>query len=393
MIIKSVNARSIFDSRKEKTISATISTNVGNFSASSPSGKSIGKYETKAYKKSIEEDIKAVKSFSDYFSKEVIENFDDLRRIEDIVDGHVGANTLFALESAVLKALAKEQKKEVWQLINPNAKRFPRLVGNCVGGGKHSQTKDKKPDFQEFLLIPETKTVKEAFELNKKIQDSVEITLKNKDGKFKSKRNDENAWITSLNEKEVFDIMNELEIPIGSDIAASSFYKRKKYHYENPMLTREDDEQLYYIESLIKNYNLFYVEDPFQEENFKSFAELLKKVKNCLIVGDDLIVTNSKRLKKAIEEKSVNAIIVKPNQCGSLLEVKKVCELAKQNGIKTVFSHRSGETEESILADLTFGFQADFLKCGITGKEREIKIKRLIEIEKSLSHRYSQKLA
>ncbi|MEK6917914.1 MAG: enolase C-terminal domain-like protein [Nanoarchaeota archaeon] len=384
MKIKSVNAKSIFDSRKEKTISISISTNVGNFSASSPTGKSTGKYETKPYKKSLDGDVKAIKSFTEYFSKEEIESFDDLRRIEDIVDGHVGANTIFALESAVLKALAKEQKKEIWQLINPNAKKLPKLVGNCVGGGKHSQTKDKKPDFQEFLLIPETKTVKEAYELNKKIQNDIDFILKNKDDKFNSKKNDENAWITSLNEKEVFDIFKGLNISFGTDIAASSFYKRKKYHYENPMLTRDDDEQLYYIESLIKNYDLFYIEDPFQEENFKSFAELLKKVKNCLIVGDDLIVTNSRRLKRAIEEKSVNAVIVKPNQCGSLLEVRKVCQMAKEAGIKTVFSHRSGETEESILADLAFGFQADFLKCGITGKEREIKIKRLIEIEKRL---------
>ena len=150
MIIKGVSAKAIPDSRGEKTILVNIKTNVGNFSASSPTGKSTGKYESKSYKKSLEEDINALESFSDYFSKEVIEKFEDLRRIEDIVEGHIGANSLFALESAVLKALAKEQKKEVWQLINAKAKKFPRLVGNCIGGGKHT-TAPKKPDFQEFL--------------------------------------------------------------------------------------------------------------------------------------------------------------------------------------------------------------------------------------------------
>ena len=135
---------------------------------------------------------------------------------------------------------------------------------------------------------------------------------------------------------------------------------------------------------MIKNFNLVYVEDAFGEEEFESFAKLLKIFPNCLIVGDDLTVTNCKRLKKAIEQKSINGIIVKPNQCGSLLEVKRVCELAKKNGIKIVFSHRSGETNESILADLAFGFQADFFKCGITGSERISKINRLIEIGKSL---------
>ena len=161
MIIKSVNAKSIFDSRKEKTVEISIDTNVGKFSASSPSGKSVGKYETRIYKKSLEEDIKTIKKFSDYFTAENIESFEDLRRIEDIVDGHVGGNTILALEYAVLKATAKEQKKEIWELINKDAKKFPRLVGNCVGGAKHSQTTEKKPDFQEFLLIPSKKSPKE----------------------------------------------------------------------------------------------------------------------------------------------------------------------------------------------------------------------------------------
>jgi len=129
---------------------------------------------------------------------------------------------------------------------------------------------------------------------------------------------------------------------------------------------------------------LIYIEDPFHEEDFESFAKLLKKFPDKLIVGDDLTVTNSKRLEKAIKMKSINAIIVKPNQCGSLLEVKEVCELARKNNIKIIFSHRSGETEENILADLAFGFGADFFKCGIDGREREAKLKRLVEIERGL---------
>ena len=127
---------------------------------------------------------------------------------------------------------------------------------------------------------------------------------------------------------------------------------------------------------------MFDIEDGFEEEDFESFAKLLKKFPNSLIVGDDLTTTNSKRFENAIKMKSINAIIVKPNQTGSLLKVKNICELAKKNNIKIVFSHRSGETEENILADLAFGFGADFFKCGITGKERESKIKRLIQIEK-----------
>ena len=385
VVINGVSAKSILDSRNEKTVSVYINTNVGKFHASAPTGKSTGKYETKAYKKSLSGDIETLKKFKDYFSDEIIESFSDLRRIEDIVDGHVGANTLFALESAILKALAKKNKKDIWQIVNANAnvKKFPRLVGNVVGGGKHSSDR-KKPDFQEFELIPKTNSVKEAFNLMLKAKKETMYLLKEKDEKFQGKKNDEDAWRTSLNEKEVFEVLNNFNIPLGVDVAASGFYKRKKYHYQNPMLQRTKDEQTAYISNLIKNFNLEYVEDPFDEEDFESHAKLLKKFPNTLIVGDDLTVTSHKRLQKAIEVKSINALIVKPNQNGSLLEVKQVCELARKHNIKLVFSHRSGETEENILSDLAFGFQADFLKCGITGKERESKIRRLIDIERKL---------
>jgi enolase len=324
--------------------------------------------------------------FGDYFSKEIIEKIEDLRRIEDITDRNIGANTLFAFESAILKALAKEQKKKVWQLINPKLSktaRLPRLVGNIVGGGKHSET-ERKPDFQEFLLIPDKKTIKENYELNKKTKKEIEKVLKESDKKFKGKKNDENAWMTSLTDKEVLDILKNTRIALGLDIAASSFYKRKKYGYQNPLFKRTQEEQLAYIGNLIKNYNLLYIEDAFNEEDFESFSKLLKKFPDSLIVGDDLTTTNPKRLQKAIEKKSINAIIVKPNQIGSLLKVKEVVELARKNNIKTIFSHRSGETDETILADLAFGFQADFFKSGIEGDVREKKIKRLIEIEKGL---------
>ncbi len=383
MIIKGVSAKTILDSRKEKTILVSIKTNVGEFSASSPSGKSTGKYEAKPYHISLEGDTKAIKQLSDYFSEEIIEKFGDLRRIEDIVDRQIGANTLFAFESAVLKALAKEQKKEVWELINPNAKKFPRLVGNCVGGGKHSNL-NKKPDFQEFELIPELKNVEKAFERNKKSKKEIKEILLKEDKKFNGERNDEDAWAVSLNEKEVLDILKKAKLPLGIDVAASTFYKRKNYNYKNPLFKRNMEEQMEYMANLIKNFNLHYIEDPFDENDFENFSKLLKRFPGRLIIGDDLTTTNPKRLEKAIKMQSINAIIVKPNQIGSLIEMKEVCEIAKKNNIKIVFSHRSGETEENILADLAFGFQADFFKCGITGKEREVKIKRLIEIEKSL---------
>jgi enolase len=241
-----------------------------------------------------------------------------------------------------------------------------------------------KPDFQEFLLIPKANSVQKSFEINKKIKEEIKYFLKKKDEKFLEGKTDENAWATTLNEKEILEILTKFNVSLGVDIAASSFHKRKKYNYENPRLKRSEEEQFKYLINLIKNFDIFYIEDPFGEEDFESFAKLLKKFPDKLIVGDDLVTTNLKRLKQAIKIKAINAIIVKPNQIGSLIEVKSVCELAKKNKISLVFSHRSGETEEDILADLAFGFGADFFKCGIEGDVREKKIKRLIEIERSL---------
>ncbi|HLA23200.1 MAG TPA: hypothetical protein VJZ93_01550 [Candidatus Nanoarchaeia archaeon] len=383
VVIKEVSARSVLDSRNESTILVTLKTNAGSFSASAPNGKSRGYYEAEPYKKNLSGDIETIKKFSDYFLEESFEGFRDLKKIEDVTEGFIGANTLFALESALLKAIAHERKKEIWQLINPNAKKFPRLVGNCVGGGKHS-TSGKKPDFQEFLLVPKSKSVKESQKENKIAKEETKIFLGKKDENFEGKKNDEDAWETSLNEKEIFNILKNLKIPFGIDVAASSFYGRKTYKYKNSPIKRTNEEQFSYICNIIENNNLFYIEDPFHEDDFESFSKLLKKFSDRLIVGDDLTVTNPVRLKKAIKTKSINAIIVKPNQCGSLLTVSEICEIAKKNNIKIVFSHRSGETEEAILADLAFSFQADFFKCGITGKEREAKINRLIEIEENL---------
>ena len=385
MIIEKIKAKEIKDSRGDKTIGVSIKTNIGKFTASAPNGKSKGKHEAKSYKKSIEQDIESLEKLSDYFSDQHLETFGDLKHIESITKGHIGANTLFALESAALKAISKEQKKEIWELINPDAKKIPRLVGNCIGGGLHSElVNNKRPDFQEFLLIPKPNSMIKNSKENHKAKEDSKILLKKRDKHFKEKTNDENAWMTSLSDKEVLEILETTKIPLGLDVAASGFYKRKKYHYKNPPIDRKPEEQIMFLTNLIKNFKIFYVEDPFDEEDFESFKKLLEKNPNSLIVGDDLTVTNYKRLEKAIEMTAINALIMKPNQNGSLVDMKRIAELANKNNIKMIFSHRSGETNESILADLAFGFQADFIKCGITGKEREAKINRMIEIEKSL---------
>ncbi|MDO8508395.1 MAG: hypothetical protein Q7S27_01790 [Nanoarchaeota archaeon] len=375
MQIKELSARKILDSRNEPTIEVS----ANNQKASSPSGKSTGKYETPCYHKSLEWNIKAINNLIIPFE---INSFNDLKKIEALIKNkfkfkdakQFGANALFALESAILKALAKSQGKQLWQIINPSAKKMPIPVGNAIGGGLHSHNKNH-PDFQEFLLIPKGKSMKENVKIMQKVYKNLKKIIKT------NSKNDEGAWQTSLSNEDVLAVISKItEVRIGLDIASSSFYKNSEYHYQNKSLSTEA--QIHYINSLTKKYDIFYLEDPIQEEDFKSFSKISRTASN-LIVGDDLTATHISRLNKAIKSKSISAMIIKPNQNGSLIELQEIFNICRKNDIKTVLSHRSGETLDNSLADYAFGFQANYIKCGISTKWREVKLKRLVEIEKT----------
>ncbi len=398
MNLKRVDAKIVRDSRKEKTIEVSLKTEFGLFSSSSPSGKSKGKWEKPYYIKDIKQDITTIKNFSDEICNLEIENFSDLKKVEDLLRGKIGSNTFFALETCLLKSLATWKGVELWQVINKNAKKFPFPVGNCIGGGLHTKSvRGKKPDFQEFLFVPKTNNFSDNVFLMKKAWKILGQELRLR--KARGERNDENALSTSLSNEEVLEIMKKVkeelenetgkEISIGVDIAASSFYSRGFYLYKNKKRKLNKEKQISFILDLIDKYNLDYIEDPLQEEDFSGFARLKKEVikvrPTCLVVGDDLTVSNLERFKKAIKEKSINAIILKPNQIGSLIEISEIAKLAKKLGIKTIMSHRSGETLDYSLADFAFAFQTDYIKTGVMGKERDIKLKRLIDIENSLS--------
>jgi len=386
MKLKEVSANIVKDSRGEDTIEVIVE----GCSTKAPSGKSKGKYEKPSYKKSLKIDCEVIKHCK--LGDLDLKKFDDLRFVEDKVKKNIGANTLFALEASILKAIAQERGIELWQLLNSDAKKFPRIISNTIGGGAHSHGKIK-PDFQEFLVVC-NKDPKAAKSINKNCYDKAKEIL----SRFtlrEIRTNDENAWETDLDNERVIQIMKEVaeqvyqetgvHVDVGLDIAASQFFSNGKYNYKNPKRSLTTQEQINYIAELIEKYNLFYVEDALDEEDFSGFSELLKKTQGkCLICGDDLTTTNLERLKIAIKNKSINAIIVKPNQIGSLLEVKQVIELAKKNNIFVIVSHRSGETRDNTIADLSFAWQADFIKTPVIGEERVAKVDRLIEIEKSL---------
>jgi len=385
MILKEVKARKVLDSRRKGTIQVIVKTSHGEFKSAAPSGASTGEHEARPYAKNLRGDIDFINKLDiKKLNKSKIEEFKDLKEVEGFVGRKIGANTLFVLEASILKALAAEAGKELYEFLG-KGKKFPYPVGNAVGGGKHSFS--KRPDFQEFLFIPKVKKFYDRVFINNQAHKIVGGLLGSK------KTSDEGAWWTSYNDEKVLGLMNKTQdwikkelgenIKIGIDFATSGFFKNKKYFYENKKQILNRGQQINYISMLAGTYGIYYLEDPFDEDAFEDFAEVNKRIKG-MVVGDDLTVTNLSRLKKAVQKKAIDALIVKPNQNGSLLKVKEIMDSCRKKDIKTVISHRSGETDDATIADLAVAWKADFIKTGIYGYEREAKLNRLIEIEKQI---------
>ena len=401
MFIKEIFPSYINNSRGNKSIQINLTTYEGKFKASAPSGKSKGKSEVACYhEKGISHSMTMLKVFCKKLKEKnfLIKKLEDIQQLNKLMTefeekhGSFGGNVYYAMEAAFLKAAAADVGKQLWQFINDDLNngrkpKSPMPVGNCIGGGLHSaKIKSKRPDFQEFLLIPNEKTYHRAATVNLRAYEYAKKLLKAK------YRNDENAWMTPKTNEEVLEILkktaDKYKLRIGLDIASSSFYEKGYYKYKNKNLTRDRLDQADYVEKLIKKFKIFYIEDPMDEDDFSGFKKILDTVsKNkfkSLIVGDDLTTTNPKRVKRASQGKTINAMIIKPNQIGKILEVKKVVDLCKKNNIQIIFSHRSGETMDDTLADYCIGFGGQFMKSGIYGRERLIKVKRLIDIEKKI---------
>jgi len=209
----------------------------------------------------------------------------------------------------------------------------------------------------------------------------------------------EGGWAPNIKTEDALEIMlracNELseelevECKVGVDVAASSLWSSKENHYvyTRDEIKRDPGEQLDFIQHIIKTYNLVYVEDPFHEEDFEGFAQLTKRVKNCLICGDDLFVTNKERLAHGIKMGAANAIIIKTNQVGTITDAWETVRLAKKNQYTPIMSHRSGETADAHLAHLSVAFQCPIIKTGVVGGERVVKINELLRIEEILGTR------
>jgi len=405
-IIEDVTARTIMNSRAEKTIEVDVMTTDGFGRASAPAGASKGKAEAIPFPEGgVEEAVRKVKEL---IAPELIglsaEEQEEIDNLLHELDGsgnfrNIGGNTSYAVSLAVADAAADSYILPLFRYLGGTlTTELPYPLGNVLGGGKHAI--GKAPDIQEFLALPVgAPTFTAAAEANVLVHRMLGSVLRNVDESFTGGRGDEGAWAPDVTNDEALRSLVKaceessdkvgFEIRPGLDVAASSLWdeKENRYVYARDKIERDSGEQLEYILDLIEKYKLGYVEDPFHEEDFESFAELTKKVRRCLVCGDDLFVTNVQRLTQGIERSAGNAIVIKVNQVGTLTDAWKTVDTSERAGYVPVMSHRSGETTAFQIAHLAVGLHCPIIKTGVMGGERIAKINELLRIEEILGNR------
>jgi enolase len=311
------------------------------------------------------------------------EDVDDFLRIIDRTAAfrQMGGNLALAISSAFLKAFAMHEEKEVFEYLTTEPT-IPLPLCNVAGGWKGQS------DIQEFLILPPIqKSFLESIKKIARLYWNLGKKLKEEDRSFSFGKNLESAWITSLPFERVLkilaDIVNEGSLEIGLDVAASQLWSENSHKYLYRYGSLNTPEQLSVMEELLKKYPITYMEDPFHEDDFATFSTLLGRIHDKIVVGDDLFSTNMERLQYGISYKAANGIIIKPSQVGTITDVIKIVHEAKKHGVKTIISHRSGETEDTLISHLAVGLNSDYIKLGISG-ERTVKINELIRIEEKI---------
>ncbi len=412
MIVRGMKIRKVFATNSKPTIEIDIRTKAGTVSSSVPMGTSTGKHE--AVYLPVEDAIQKFAMVSRYFRTNEFHSMEDVDVTLHKIDvtsnfSYIGGNVSIGVSSAFLKAFALEADLEVFEYVynmamkkrerNGLEKEKPKMpMPLCnVIGGSHTRNKLGQPNIQEFLLMPvHQKSFSDSITRMSKAYIETGERLENEDEGFMYSKNIESAWATKLGIGKVLEILtrvagNEL-FKIGMDVAASNLWDGSRYVY-----TRRDirgdivqeklirTEQLNFVDDLARRYPIAYIEDPFEEDDYVSHATLNNALsaRNVMVCGDDLYATNIGRLQVGIEHKSTSAVIVKPNQIGTISDAMKFVELAKKNGMKTVMSHRSGETEDVLICHLATGLGCDYVKFGISG-ERTAKLNEMIRIEEDM---------
>lgn len=392
MIIKDINLRKIIDSRGNPTVEADIVTNEGFGRAAAPAGASTGTFEAQAWpKNSVDLGISNAKenvipSLIGIASNDQ-ETFDETIKDKDGTKNlqNVGGNIAVALSLACAKAAADSKNIPLFEHVSKTKSySIPAPMSNVLGGGAHAIG---GTDIQEYLVTSFDNDVNTAIETNAAVHKEVAKILKEKFPNIALGKGDEGAWVAPLENVEALELVTKavdnvqketgVEVRTGLDVAASEFYKNGNYVYKEQTLTPE--EQVDFMLGLIEEYDLHSVEDPLDQNDFESWASLTDQT-DSLIIGDDLYVTNSERLKEGIEKKSTNSILIKPNQIGTLTDTIKAVEMAKGAEMATVISHRSGETTDTSIAHLGVAFESHAIKTGIMGGERIAKLNELVRI-------------
>jgi enolase len=394
-LITDVRLRRVLDSRGNATVEADVLTESGGFGrAAAPSGASTGEYEAvelpanEAIAKARELAVPRLEG-SVYAGnqREVDEALTGADGTDDF--GAIGANSAVAISMAAAKAGADVLGAPLFQHLGGTfrGESFPTPLGNVVGGGEHAAD---ATDIQEFLAAPVgAPSVADAVFANAAVHAEVESLLAERD--VACGKGDEGAWAPSIDDAEAFEVVDEatdavtdefgFEVAFGLDVAAAELYDADADAYVYGDTERSPSEQIDYVAGLVDEYDLVYVEDPLDEDDYDGFAELTERVGDrTLVCGDDLFVTNTERLQRGIEDGAGNAILVKPNQIGTLTAAFDAVELALRNGYDPVISHRSGETEDATIAHLAVATDAPFVKTGAVGGERTAKLNELIRI-------------
>ena len=398
-IITDIKARMIFNSRGGKTIEVDIISDdkfLGR--ASSPSGASVGKHEAQSFKenspeKSLEELNKNLSKFIGIESQEPRAIYDILKNIDNSENYHkIGGSVAYAISLASVESASKALQIPLFKLLKPSGDyKFPYPLGNILGGGSHAGP--GTPDIQEYLICPiGASNILEAIEINIKVHKQLKTILEKLDNNFTYGRGDEGAWAPNLNNDQALEVVEKAvsdsgydsgkEVAIGIDFASSSFWneKNKSYEYIRQRLVRSPNEQIDFVNDLIDKYHLIYVEDPVHEEDFEGMSIINKNNPDCLITGDDMLVTNKNRVKESMKYKSCSGAILKVNQAGSLYDALEFANECNKNDIKLITSHRSGESIDSHISEIAVATSSKLLKTGVIGGERVAKLNQLVRL-------------
>ena len=406
MKIVDIKAREVLDSRGNPTIETDVILEnkiIGR--AIVPSGASTGsrealelrdndnRYNGKGVLKAVNNVNNIIKPKLiglDVFNQELIDN------TMILLDGtenksKLGANAILSVSMAVLKAASLASGIPLYKYIG-SGNTLPVPMMNILNGGVHA---DNNLDFQEFMIVPNADNIKERVRIGSEVFHTLKKVLK--ENGYNTNVGDEGGFAPNLSSnKEALSLIVEainkagytsgVDVNIALDVAASEFYKEGFYYCDGKKLTTE--ELIDFYEKLIEEYPIISIEDAVFEDDFEGFALITKRLGNKIqLVGDDLFVTNYKYLEKAIKLNAGNAILLKVNQIGTITETLKTIELAKNNNYKTIISHRSGETEDTIIADLAVGLNLGQIKTGsLSRTDRTCKYNQLIRIEEELEN-------